>query len=396
MAHQCEVCIVSAVRTPLGGFQGALASLPATQLGALAIRAALERIGLAPGAVQECIMGNVCSAGLGQAPARQAALGAGLPPSVVCTTVNKVCASGLKAVALAAQSIRLGAAEVAVAGGMESMSRVPYYAPGARAGLRMGHAQLLDGMLLDGLWDHMNDVHMGECAERCAEEYGISRREQDDHALESHRRAGQATRAGITAEEIVPVDVPGRRGMPSIRISKDEAPAKLDAGRLRSLRPAFRPGGSVTAGNSSPLADGAAALVLASSAAAARLGLPVLAHLRGCADAEQDPVHFTTAPAAAIPRALAAAGLAPGDVDFYEINEAFSVVDLVNRRLLGLDPARVNAHGGAVALGHPIGASGAALLVRLLGVLRHAGARTGVAAVCNGGGGASAAVIQLA
>ncbi|EIE21837.1 acetyl-CoA acetyltransferase [Coccomyxa subellipsoidea C-169] len=389
--------IVSAVRTPFGSLQGSLSSLSATQLGSFAIQGALERISLEPGQVQEVFMGNVLSAGLGQAPARQAALGAVLPQSVICTTVNKVCASGMKAVMLAAQSIQTGANEVVVAGGMESMSNVPYYLKGARSGLRMGHGQLTDGMISDGLWDPYSDVHMGECAEACAAKYGISREEQDAHALASHDRATAARERGYTKSEVIHIEVVGKRGRPSTMVTEDEAPGKLDAARLRQLRPAFplpSGEGTVTAGNASPITDGAAALVLMSAAKAAAMGLKVLGTVLGYADAAQAPQEFTTAPAQAIPKAISAARVAPSQVYCYEINEAFSVVDLVNRRLLQLDPERVNMHGGSVALGHPIGASGAAIIVRLLTVLGANNGSVGVAAICNGGGGASALVLR--
>ncbi|KAK9813289.1 hypothetical protein WJX72_011932 [[Myrmecia] bisecta] len=394
-ARARDVCIVSAVRTPFGSLQGSLASLSATQLGALAIKGALERIKLDPEHVQEVFMGNVVSAGLGQAPARQAALGAGLPLSVACTTINKVCSSGLKAVMLGALSIQAGVNDVVIAGGMESMSNIPYYIPQARGGLRMGHKLLVDGMIKDGLWDAYHDMHMGECAEQCAIEYGFSRAQQDDHAIESVHRATKAALAGITSQEVVPVEVPGRKGEPPTLVTADEALAKMDPERLRILKPAFaKEHGTVTAGNASPITDGAAALILMSNEKASMLGLPVLGHLRGMGDAAQDPRRFATSPALAIPKALAHAGLQQDQVDFYEINEAFSVVDLANQQLLGLDSTRVNAHGGAVALGHPVGASGAAILVRLLNVLDHNKGRIGVAAICNGGGGASAVVVQ--
>ncbi|BDA47052.1 Acetyl-CoA acetyltransferase [Coccomyxa sp. Obi] len=396
--HRIPV-VVSAVRTPFGSLQGSLSSFSATQLGSFAIQGALERASLNTDQVQEVFMGNVLSAGLGQAPARQAALGAGLPHSVICTTVNKVCASGLKAIMLAAQSIQTGVNDIVVAGGMESMSNVPYYLKGARSGLRMGHGQLTDGMISDGLWDPYSDVHMGTCAEACAAEFGISREDQDNHALASHKRAKTAQERGYTASEVIPINVAGRRGQPGKLVAEDEAPGKLDAARLRQLRPAFplpSGEGTVTAGNASPITDGAAAVVLMSAAKAAELGLKVLGTVLGYADAAQAPKEFTTAPALAIPKALAAAGVVPSQVDCYEINEAFSVVDLVNQRLLHLDPDRVNMHGGSVALGHPIGASGAAIVVRLLTVLDancNQGS-LGVAAICNGGGGASALVLK--
>ncbi|CAK0785232.1 aspartate transaminase aat1 [Coccomyxa viridis] len=371
--------------------------MTAPQLGSVAIKGAIESAELQPEDIEEVLMGNVVSAGVGQAPARQAALGAGLPTSVICTTVNKVCASGMKAVMLGAQSIQLGINDCIVAGGMESMSNIPHYLQGSRLGLRMGHGQLTDGMILDGLWDPYKDVHMGTCADRCAQQYSISRAEQDAHAIESHKRARRAHDAGFSGREIMPVEVPGRRGQQPTVVDRDEGPLKLNQEKLQQLRPAFSNGkapGTVTPGNASPVTDGAAALVLTSPAKARQRGLTILARIRGYGDAEREPDQFTTAPALAIPRALKAAGLTLDDIDYFEINEAFSVVDLVNRKLLGLDPDRVNVHGGAVAIGHPIGASGAALIIRLLSVLKAKCARLGVAAICNGGGGASAIVLE--
>lgn len=390
-----DVCIVGAVRTPFGAFQGSLAPLSATHLGSLAIKASLERAGLHPSHVQEVIMGNVISAGLGQAPARQAALGAGLPPTTVCSTVNKVCASGMKAVMLATQSIQTGTHDIVIAGGMESMSNVPYYLPQARSGYRLGHGTLLDGLLHDGLWDPHVDQHMGQCAESCAQKYGISRSQQDDHALETFRRADEAAMSGATGMEVTPVQVPGKQGAMPSSVMTDEALLKVKPDKLRSLPPAFvMEGGTVTAGNSSIIADGAAALVLVSAERASELGLRVLAHIRGYADAAQEPQDFPTSPALAVPIALARARMQQQDVDYWEINQAFSVVDIVNQQLLGLNPDRVNVHGGATALGHPIGASGAAIIVRLLSVLDRHNGKSGVATICNGGGGASAIVLQ--
>ncbi|GAB4814953.1 hypothetical protein N2152v2_001999 [Parachlorella kessleri] len=407
---ECPVYVVGAARTPLGAFGGSLSHLSATELGSVAIKAAVERAGVPPEAVEEVFMGNVCSANLGQAPARQAALRAGLPLGTDCTTVNKVCSSGLKAIMLGAQSIVGGPNSLVVAGGMESMSNIPHYAPAARKGTRLGHATLLDGLLVDGLWDAFHDVHMGDCAEACADKYRISRAEQDAHALTSWQRATEAAAQGLTAGEIVPVEVPGSKGGAVKLVTQDEALAKMNPDKLRKLQPFFRAsGGTVTAGNSSPLTDGAAAVVLASEEAVRRYGLKgggyggggggghaelVLGRIRGFGDAAQDPREFTTAPTLAIPKALDHAGLAMQDVDIWEINEAFSVVDLVNQKLLQLDPERVNVFGGAVALGHPIGASGARLLVTLLNVLQQRQGRVGVAAICNGGGGASALVLE--
>lgn len=390
-----DVCIVGMARTPMGAFQGALSQLTAPQLGSVAIRAALERAGVGPELVQEVIMGNVLSAGLGQAPARQAALGAGLPPSACCTTVNKVCSSGMKAVTMAQQSIAAGVNDVVVAGGMESMSNCPYYLPKARAGHRMGHAQAVDGMLFDGLWDPYGDEHMGNCGELCAAEFGISREAQDDFALESCRRAHRGAAEGWFREEIAPVEVPGRGGRPGTLVEADEAVQDVQEAKLRGLRPAFqRDGGTVTAGNASPISDGASALVLVSRAKAEALGLAVLATVEGWAEAEQRPEWFTTSPALAMPKAIARAGLTVEDVEYFEINEAFAVVGLVNRQKLGLPAARVNAHGGAVALGHPVGSSGARIIITLASVLKRHGGRVGCAGICNGGGGASAIVIR--
>eukprot|EP00195_Chlamydomonas_chlamydogama_P013638 CAMPEP_0202892320 /NCGR_PEP_ID=MMETSP1392-20130828/2047_1 /ASSEMBLY_ACC=CAM_ASM_000868 /TAXON_ID=225041 /ORGANISM="Chlamydomonas chlamydogama, Strain SAG 11-48b" /LENGTH=404 /DNA_ID=CAMNT_0049576217 /DNA_START=124 /DNA_END=1338 /DNA_ORIENTATION=+ len=395
MAHNKspqDVCIISALRTPLGAFQGALASLTATDLGALVIKAVLERAQVPFSAVDEVFMGNVCSANVGQAPATQAMIKAGLPNTIPCTTINKVCASGLKAIMLADQSIRLGQNSLVVAGGMESMSNVPYYLPKARAGLRMGHGEVVDGLIKDGLWDPYSNIHMGSCAELCAAKYNISRDMQDAHAIGSHTRAKLAQERGWAAREILPITLPGGRV-----VHQDEGTSKLDVNKLKSLRPVFKKegGGSVTAGNASPMTDGAAAVVLASRARAESLGLPIMAVIRSYADANQAPEWFTTTPAVAIPKAVERAQLQLHDIDYYEINEAFSVVDVANRQLLGLRDDRVNAHGGAVALGHPIGASGARILVTLLNVLRTKGARRGVTAICNGGGGASALVVEL-
>lgn len=390
-----QVFIVGVARTPLGSFQGSLSHLTAPELGAIAIRAAVERSGVPPEAVDEVLLGNVCSANLGQAPARQAALKAGLPLGTDCTTVNKVCASGMKAISLGAQSIIAGSNSVVVAGGFESMSNIPYYIPSMREGTRMGHTELVDGMLRDGLWDPHHDIHMGECAELCAERYGFTREMQDAHAVESVARARQAMEAGLVDWEVVPVKVPGPRGSAPRMFKEDEPVSKANAEKLRRLRPFFRQeSGTVTAGNASPITDGAAAVVLASGEAVKRLGLTPLARIRGFHDAAQDPREFTTAPTLAIPRALEHAGIAKSEVDYWEVNEAFSVVDLVNQKLLGLASDRVNAFGGAVAIGHPIGASGARLIVTLLNVLRCKDARFGTAAICNGGGGASALVIE--
>lgn len=391
-----DVCIVGVARTPMGGFLGSLSSSSATHLGSLAIKAALQRANLDPSLVQEVFFGNVLSANLGQAPARQAALGAGIPNSVICTTVNKVCSSGMKAVMLASQTIELGINDVVVAGGMESMSNAPKYLAQARNGSRMGHDTVIDGMLKDGLWDVYNDFGMGVCGELCADQYKITREEQDAYAIRSFERGIAAQKNGHLAWEIVPVEVSRGRGKPSVVVDKDEGLRMFDAAKFRKLRPSFKAnGGTVTAGNASSISDGAAALVLVSGKKAVELGLQVVAKIRGYADAAQAPEWFTTAPALAIPKAISAAGLDSSQIDFYEINEAFSVVALVNQKLLHLNPEKLNVHGGAVSLGHPLGCSGARILVTLLGVLRHKKGKFGVGGICNGGGGASALVVEL-
>ncbi|XP_042441517.1 acetyl-CoA acetyltransferase, cytosolic 1-like isoform X1 [Zingiber officinale] len=391
-----DVCVVGVARTPMGGFLGVLSSLSATQLGSIAIKYALERANIDPSIVQEVFFGNVLSANLGQAPARQAALGAGIPNTVVCTTINKVCASGMKATMLAAQSIQLGINDVVIAGGMESMSNAPKYIAEARKGSRFGHDTLVDGMLKDGLWDVYNDFGMGMCAELCAVNYSISREEQDAYAIQSNERGIAARDSGAFTWEIAPVEVSVGRGRPSMIIEKDESLEKFDPVKLRKLRPSFKEnGGTVTAGNASSISDGAAALVLVSGQKALELGLQVIAKIRGYADSAQAPELFTTTPALAIPKAILSAGLDASQVDYYEINEAFSVVALANQKLLSLPSEKVNVHGGAVSLGHPLGCSGARILVTLLGVLRHRNGKVGVAGVCNGGGGASALVLEL-
>lgn len=391
-----DVCIVGVARTPMGGFLGSLSSLSATKLGSIAIKSALERASVDPTLVQEVYFGNVLSANLGQAPARQAALGAGIPNSVVCTTINKVCASGMKATMLAAQSIQLGVNDVVVAGGMESMSNAPKYLAEARKGSRFGHDTIVDGMLKDGLWDVYSDVGMGVCAEICSDQHSITREEQDSYAIQSNERGIAARDDSAFSWEIVPVEVSAGRGRPSIIIDRDEGLEKFDPVKLKKLRPSFKEnGGTVTAGNASSISDGAAALVLVSGEKALELGLQVIAKIRGYGDAAQAPELFTTAPALAVPKALSNAGLEASQVDYYEINEAFSVVALANQKLLSLPSEKVNVHGGAVSLGHPLGCSGARILVTLLGVLRHRNGKTGVASVCNGGGGASALVLEL-
>ncbi|MCY1519840.1 Acetyl-CoA acetyltransferase [compost metagenome] len=387
-----DVVIVAAVRTPIGSFGGSLAGFSATQLGSFAIKAAIEKAGIKPEFIQEVYMGNVLSAGLGQAPATQAAKFAGLP-DIPATTVNKVCASGTKAIMLAAQSIALGQNEIVVAGGMESMSNVPYYLDKARNGYRLGHGQITDGLVKDGLWDVYNDYHMGSAAELCAETCNISREAQDQYAIQSYKRAQEAQTAGKFNDEIAPVAVKDRKGEISY-ITSDEEPNAVKFDKIPALKPVFKKDGTVTAANASTLNDGAAALVLMSAGKAAELGIKPLAKILSYADAQQAPEWFTTAPSKAIPLALDRAGLSPADVDFFEINEAFSVVSLANNQQLGLDENKVNINGGAVAIGHPLGASGARIVVTLLNVLQQQNAKIGVAGICNGGGGASAIVIE--
>lgn len=387
-----EVVIVSVARTPIGSFLGALSALPATKLGAIAIAEAVKRAGINPEMVQEVYMGNVLSAGLGQAPATQAAIGAGLPSTIPSTTINKVCASGMKAVMLAAQSIALGENEIVVAGGMESMSNVPYYVEKARSGYRLGHGQFTDGMLKDGLWDVYNDFHMGNAAELCATECQITRDEQDEFAIESYRRAQAAIEAGKFKDEISAIEFTVRGKLQ--RIDTDEEPALVNFEKISSLRPVFDKEGTVTAANASTLNDGASALVLMSAEKALELGIKPVARILGYADAQQAPEWFTTSPSKAIPLALKRAGKTLADVDVFEINEAFAVVAIANNQILKIDPARVNINGGAVSLGHPLGSSGSRIIVTLCSVLYQQGGRIGVAGICNGGGGASAIVIE--
>jgi len=380
-----DVVILAGARTPIGSFQGALASLAAPRLGAIAVKAALERSGVTPDAVGEVYLGCVLPAGIGQAPARQASIGAGIPAAVGAVTVNKVCGSGLKAVVFARNAIAAGEHEVVVAGGMESMSNAPYLLPKAREGYRLGHAQVIDSLIQDGLWDAYKNVHMGECGELCAKEKGITRADQDAFAAESYRRALRAQVEGKFRGEIVPVEIPQKKGPPLV-VLDDEEPGRGDVAKLPALRPAFQKDGTITAGNASSINDGAAALVLAAEDVAAARGWQPAARVVGAAGFAQAPEWFTTAPAGAIERLLARIGWRKDDVDLWEINEAFAVVSIANNQLLGLDPARVNVWGGAVALGHPIGASGARVLVTLLSALRDAGKRRGVAALCIGGG----------
>jgi acetyl-CoA C-acetyltransferase len=388
-----EVYIMSAVRTPIGSFGGSLSALSATQLGAIAIKGALGKAGVAPAAVQEVLMGNVLSANLGQAPARQAAVFAGLPYETECTTINKVCASGTKAVMLAAQTIMLGHKDVIVAGGMESMSNAPYYLDKARFGAKLGHGQMTDSLLKDALWDVYNDYHMGNAAENTAREMNISREMQDAFAIESYHRSAAAGKAGFFRDEIVPVEIP-QRGREATIVSEDEEYSKVNFDKIASLKPVFDKEGTVTAANASNLNDGAAALVLMSKEKAEELGLKPLARILGFADAEQEPKWFTTSPSLAIPKALKNAGKEAADVDYYEINEAFSVVSLANNQKLNLSPDKVNLFGGAVSLGHPLGASGARIIATLCNVLEKKNGKIGVAGICNGGGGASAIVLE--
>ena len=389
-----KVVIVSAVRTPIGSFMGALSSVPATKLGAAAIKGALHKINLDPKLVDEVLMGNVVQAGNGQAPARQAALYAGLSENVACTTVNKVCASGMKAVMQGAQAIMAGDAEIVVAGGMENMSLIPHYVH-LRNGVKFGPTSLIDGMQKDGLTDAYDNNAMGVCADLCASEYNITREEQDNFAIQSYNRSAAAWEAGKFDTEIVPVEVPQRRG-DAIIVSKDEEFTNVKLDKIPSLAPVFTKDGTVTAANASTINDGAAALVLMSEEKAQALGLKPLAYIKSYADAAQEPKWFTTAPAKALPKALEKAGLSVNDVDFFEFNEAFAVVGLANAKILDIDNDKINVNGGAVSLGHPLGCSGARIIVTLLSVLNQNNAKVGAAAICNGGGGASAIVIERA
>ncbi|RXG20866.1 acetyl-CoA C-acyltransferase [Leeuwenhoekiella aequorea] len=387
-----EVVIVSAIRTPIGSFMGSLSSLTAVHLGTTAIKGALAKINLDPALVTEVFMGNVVQAGVGQAPARQAALNAGIPDTVPCTTVNKVCASGMKAVMLAAQSIALGDNDIVVAGGMESMSQIPHYVH-MRNGNKFGPATLIDGMQKDGLVDAYDGNAMGVCADLCASEYKFSREEQDAFAIESYRRSAAAWEAGHFTNEVVPVEVPQRRGE-SIMVSEDEEFKNVIIDKIASLRPAFSKEGTVTAANASTINDGAGAVIVMSKEKADELGLEILCTIKGYADAAHEPEWFTTAPSKALPKALAKAGVKQDEIDFFEFNEAFSVVGLANMKILGLTADNVNINGGAVSLGHPLGCSGVRILITLINVLEQKNAKLGAAAICNGGGGASAMVIS--
>ncbi|MCF6128648.1 acetyl-CoA C-acyltransferase [Flavobacterium sp. AS60] len=389
-----KVVIVSAVRTPIGSFMGSLATVTATQLGAAAIKGALNKINLDPHLVDEVLMGNVVQAGVGQAPARQAAKFAGLPDDVPCTTVNKVCASGMKAVMQGAQAIMTGDAEIVVAGGMENMSLIPHYVH-LRNGVKFGPTTMVDGMQKDGLTDAYDGNAMGVCADLCATEYKITREEQDAFAIQSYERSAKAWEAGKFNNEVVPVEIPQRRGEPII-FSKDEEYTNVKLDKIPALNAVFTKDGTVTAANASTINDGAAALVLMSEEKANALGLKPLAYIKSYADAEQEPKWFTTSPAKALPKALDKAGISISDVDFFEFNEAFSVVGLANAKILGLDNDKVNVNGGAVSLGHPLGCSGARIIVTLINVLEQNNAKVGAAAICNGGGGASAIVIERA
>lgn len=387
-----EVFILSAVRTPIGSFGGSLSSLTATQLGAAAIKGAIEKAGISAESVEEVFFGNVLSANLGQAPATQAAKFAGLL-DIPATTINKVCASGTKSIMLGAQAIALGQRDIVVAGGMESMSNVPYYLDKARNGFRLGHGQITDGLVKDGLWDVYNDYHMGSAAELCAVNHNISREDQDNFAIKSYKRSQAANEAGKFSQEIVPVSVPGRRGEVTV-VDKDEEIYSVNFDKIPGLRPVFQKDGTVTAANASTLNDGAAAVILISKRKLEELGLKPIAKVLGYGDAQQAPELFTTAPSQAIPAALKHAGVSADQVDFYEINEAFSVVSIVNNKILGLDENKVNVNGGAVSMGHPLGASGARIVVTLLSVLQQNQGKIGVAGICNGGGGASALVVE--
>lgn len=387
-----EIYIISAVRTPMGSFGGSLSTVPAPILGATAIKGALEKANISPDLIDEVFMGNVLQANLGQAPARQAAINAGLNKDVPCTTVNKVCASGMKALSLASQTILAGDNDIVIAGGMENMSMVPHYYH-ARSAVKLGDVKLIDGMVKDGLTDVYNQVHMGNCAELCAKEKNISREEQDQFAIESYKRASKAWAEGKFNNEIIPVAVPQRKGDPII-VNEDEEYKNVKLDKIPTLRPVFDKEGTVTAANASTLNDGASALILASKEAVEKHSLKPIAKIIGYGDAAQDPEWFTTAPSKAIPVALKRAGKTIEDIDYWELNQAFSVVGLANIKILGLDPSKVDVNGGAVALGHPLGNSGSRIIVTLINVLKQNNAKYGAAGICNGGGGASAMVIE--
>jgi acetyl-CoA C-acetyltransferase len=387
-----DIVIVSAVRTPIGSFLGSLANIPATKLGEIAIKGALSKINLRPELVDEVLMGNVVQANNGQAPARQAAMGAGIPNTVPCTTINKVCASGMKAVMQAAQAIALGDAEIVVAGGMENMSMIPHYLH-LRKGQKFGPTQMVDGLQRDGLVDAFDNNAMGTYADLCATEHNISREEQDEFAIESYRRSAEAWKTGKFDEEVIPVEIPQRRGE-SIIMKEDEEFKNINLDKISSLRPAFSRDGTATAANSSGINDGAGAVILMTRKKAEELGLEILATIKGYADAAQEPERFTTAPAKALPLALKKAKVSKEDIDFFEFNEAFSVVGIANTRLLGLDSSKINVNGGAVSLGHPLGCSGVRILITLINIMKQNNAKLGAATICNGGGGASAMILE--
>ena len=387
-----EVVIVSVARTPIGSFLGSLANISATKLGSIAIKGALDKINLDPNLVDEVFMGNVVSAGLGQAPAKQAAIFAGIPNTVPCTTINKVCASGMKAIMLAAQAIKTGDAEIIIAGGMENMSRIPHYMEGRKA-TKLGNIKISDGLLVDGLTDVYDQQHMGTCGDLCANEYDFSREDQDNFAIASYSKSAKAWANGNYKNEVVPVEIPQRKGAPII-FSEDEEYKNVQIEKIPTLRPVFSKDGTVTAANASTLNDGAAALVIMSADKAKALNLKPIAKINGYADASHEPKWFTTAPAKALPKALANAGISQSEVDYFELNEAFSVVGLANIKILGLDATKVNVNGGAVSLGHPLGMSGARIVIALTSILEQNNAKYGAAAICNGGGGASALVIE--
>lgn len=389
-----DAVIVSAVRTPIGGFGGALSGISAPKLGATAISAAIKKAGILPEDVEEVLMGNVLQAGIGQAPARQASIYAGISENAPCTTINKVCSSGMKAIMMAAQSIKSGDTDIIIAGGMENMSAVPHYLKHGRLGIKLGNMPLVDGLVFDGLTDVYNDQHMGLCAELCASEHKISREEQDNFALESYRRSAAAWAAGKYKDEVIAVRVP-HRGADDLIIDTDEDFIKIKQDKVSSLRPVFKKDGTITAANASNINDGACALVIMSAERASEMQLNPLAKIKGYADAAHEPKWFTTAPAKALPKALRKAGIDINQVDYFEFNEAFSVVGLANMRILGLDASKVNVNGGAVSLGHPLGASGARIVTTLISVLKQNNGKVGAAAICNGGGGASAIIIEM-
>ncbi|CAI8415159.1 MAG: putative acetyl-CoA acyltransferase [Flavobacterium sp. SCGC AAA160-P02] len=388
-----NVVIASVARTPIGSFMGSLSNISAPKLGSFAIKGALDKINLNPNLVDEVFMGNVVSAGLGQAPARQAAIFAGIPDSVPCTTVNKVCSSGMKSIMLASQAISLGDSEIVVAGGMENMSSIPHYFH-ARKGTKFGPTTIEDGMQKDGLIDVYGNVAMGVCAEDCADKYSFSREDQDNFAIESYRRSAEAWKAGKFSDEVIPVEIPQRRGNPII-MSEDEEYKNVRIDKIPTLRSAFKKDGTVTAANASTINDGGAALILMSEKKAKELNIKPIAKIRGYADAAQEPKWFTTAPAKAIPKALGKAEISMDEVDYFELNEAFSVVGLANMKILGISNNKVNMNGGAVSLGHPLGVSGARIVITLTSILKQYNGKIGVAGICNGGGGASAMVIEL-